>query len=87
INRFRLDEPQRISDRHLIRWSQMMKRFYTVYATLILFAVPTLAFAAEADELYTPVNPPGWVAWFLLIVALLLPFVFMGVLRRSSLGK
>ena len=41
--RFRVDDPHSICDRHLIRWSQMMKRFYTVYATLILFAVPTLA--------------------------------------------
>lgn len=64
-----------------------MKRFYTIYATLLLFAVPTLAFAAEAEEVYTPTNPPGAVAWFLLILALLLPFAMMALLRRSSMGK
>lgn len=70
------------ANEHLLQGADFMKRLYALYAALVLLSVPLLAFAEETESV--GFNPPSWVAWTAVVIALALPFVLIALLRRSA---
>ncbi len=59
----------------------MLRKGYFVFMMGLMLAIVALPVAASED---VGVVLPGWFAWLLVIIALLLPLIVMANLRRSK---
>lgn len=58
----------------------MSQRLYAIYAAVILSLLPAAAWASEREAF----NPPGWVGWLAVIVALALPLIVRAYFFRNK---